>query len=90
MTDTPILNAQKELHDLYGVCQITGKIFADPSREENNANSGSNGFSNRSKPDLGKIINVNSKAPQNGLNEDSKAQSVAMTAAYVEKKRKKY
>lgn len=26
MTDTPILNAQKELHDLYGVCQITGKI----------------------------------------------------------------
>ena len=68
----------------------TNDYVADHSREENNANSGSNGFSNRSKPDLGKIINVNSKAPQNGLNEDSKAQSVAMTAAYVEKKRKKY
>ena len=51
--------------------------FADPSREENNANKGSNSSSNRSKPDSGKITHVNLKAPQNGLNEPSKAQSVA-------------
>lgn len=35
--------------------------FADPSREENNANKGSNSSSNRSKPEAGKIIHVNSK-----------------------------
>ena len=51
--------------------------FADPSREENNANKGSNNSSNRSKPEAGKIIHVNSKTPQNGLNEPYKAQSVS-------------
>ena len=51
--------------------------FADPSREENNANKGSNSSSNRSKSDSGKIIHVNSKTPQNGLNEAVRGQSVA-------------
>ena len=55
----------------------TNDDFADPVREENNANKGSNNSSNRSKPEAGKIIHVNSKTPQNGLNEPSKAQSVA-------------
>ena len=112
--------------------QVKNTSIDAPSREENNANKGSNSSSNRSKPDSGKITHVNLKAPQNGLNEPSKAQSVAthpattsvinnsksdskqlpqtgekdnytysalglllglnvsMTAAYVEKKRKKY
>ena len=57
--------------------------FADPSREENNANKGSNSSSNRSKPDSGKITHVNSKTPQNGLNVLSKAQSVATHPATI-------
>ena len=55
----------------------TDDDFADPVREENNANKGSNSSSNRSKPEAGKIIHVNSKTPQNGLNEPVKGQSVA-------------
>ena len=51
--------------------------FADPAREQNESNKSSNSSSNRSKPEAGKIIHVNSKTPQNGLNELSKAQSVA-------------
>ena len=51
--------------------------FADRSREQNESNKGSNSLSNRSKPKAGKITHVNLKAPQNGLNEPSKAQSVA-------------
>ena len=49
----------------------TDDDFADPSREENNNSKAPEKASNRSKPDSGKIINVNSKAPQNGLNEAS-------------------
>ena len=55
----------------------TDDNFSDPSREENNANRGSNSLSNRSKPDSGKIIHVDVKSAQNGLNEPSKARSVA-------------
>ena len=55
----------------------TDDAFADLSREENNANKGSNSSSNRSKPDSGKIIHADIKSAQNGLNEPSKAQSVA-------------
>lgn len=55
----------------------TDDDFADPVREENNANRGSNSLSNRSKPDSGKIINVNLKAPQNGFYEAVRGQSVA-------------
>ena len=51
--------------------------FADPSREQNESNKGSNSSSNRSKPDSGKIIHVDVKSAQNGLNEPSKARSVA-------------
>ena len=57
--------------------QVKNTSIDVPSREENNANKGSNSSSNRSKPNSGKIIHVNSKTPQNGLNEPSKAQSVA-------------
>ena len=56
--------------------QVKNTSIDAPSREENNANKGSNSSSNRSKPNSGKIIHVNSKTPQNGLNEPSKAQSV--------------
>ena len=59
------------------VNEQTDDDFADPVREENNANRGSNNLSNRSKPDSGKIINVNLKTPQNGLNEAVRGQSVA-------------
>ena len=55
----------------------TDDDFADPVREENNASRGSNSLSNRSKPDSGKIINVNLKTPQNGFNEAVRGQSVA-------------
>ena len=55
----------------------TDDDFADPVREENNANRGSNSLSNRSKPDSGKIINVNLKNPQNGFYEAVRGQSVA-------------
>ena len=65
-----ISNADRVVNDQ------TNDDFADPVREENNANKGSNNSSNRSKPDSGKIIHVNSKAPQNGLNEPVKGQSV--------------
>ena len=51
--------------------------FADPSREQNESNTGSNSSSNRSKPKAGKITHVNLKAPQNGLNEAVRGQSVA-------------
>ena len=56
--------------------QVKNTSIDVPSREENNANKGSNSSSNRSKPDSGKITHVNLKAPQSGLNEPSKAQSV--------------
>ena len=36
----------------------TDDDFADPVREENNANRGSNSLSNRSKPDSGKILSM--------------------------------
>ena len=49
--------------------------FADSSREYNDGQ-GSKSTSNRSKPDSGKIIHVNSKTPQNGLNEAVRGQSV--------------
>ena len=51
--------------------------FSNPVREQNEPNKGSNSLSNRSKPDSGKIIHVDNQTPQNGLNEPSKAQSVA-------------
>lgn len=51
--------------------------FSNPVREQNEPNKGSNNLSNRSKPDSGKIIHVDNQTPQNGLNEPSKAQSVA-------------
>ena len=51
--------------------------FAARSRKENNTNKSSSSSSNRSKPDSGKIIHVNSKTPQNGLNEAVRGQSVA-------------
>ena len=51
--------------------------FADPAREQNESNKSSNSSSNRSKPDSGKIIHVDVKSAQNGLNKPSKAQSVA-------------
>ena len=54
----------------------TDDDFADPVREENNANRGVNSLSNRSKPDSGKIINVNLKPPQNGFFEAVRGQSV--------------
>lgn len=57
--------------------QVKNTSIDVPSREENNANKGSNSSYNRSKPNSGKISHVNSKTPQNGLNEPSKAQSVA-------------
>ena len=50
--------------------------FADSSREYNDGQ-GSKSTSNRSKPDSGKIIHVDVKSAQNGLNEPSEAQSVA-------------
>ena len=56
--------------------QVKNTSIDVPSREENNANKGSNSSSNRSKPDSGKITHINLKAPQKGLNEASKAQSV--------------
>ena len=65
-------NADRVVND-----QTDDDNFADPSREENNANKGSNSSSNRSKPEAGKIIHVNSKTSQNGLNEPVKGQSVA-------------
>ena len=67
-----ISNADHVVND-----QTDDDNFADPSREENNANKGSNSSSNRSKPEAGKIIHVNSKTSQNGLNEPVKGQSVA-------------
>ncbi|OXC22272.1 hypothetical protein AYP92_03740 [Lactobacillus crispatus] len=57
--------------------QVKNTSIDVPSREENNANKGSNSSYNRPKLDSGKITRVNLKAPQNGLNEPSKAQSVA-------------
>lgn len=50
--------------------------FDDSSREYNDGQ-GSKLTSNWSKPDSGKIIHVNSKSPQNGLNEAVRGQSVA-------------
>ncbi|HJG15181.1 MAG TPA: BspA family leucine-rich repeat surface protein [Ligilactobacillus salivarius] len=55
--------------------QVKNTSIDVPSREENNASKGSNSSSNRSKPNSGKIIHVNSKTPQNGLNEPSKSVS---------------
>ena len=58
--------------------------FADPSREQNESNTGSNSSSNRSKPEAGKIIHADVKSAQNGSNEPSKAQSVTThPATYV-------
>ena len=57
--------------------QVINTSIDVPSREENNANKGSNSPSNRSKPDSGKIIHADVKSAQNGLNGPSKAQSVA-------------
>ena len=56
--------------------QVKNTSIDVPSREENNANKGSNSSSNRSKPDSGKIIHADDKSAQNGLNGPSKAQSV--------------
>ena len=39
----------------------TNDYFADPSREENNANKRSNSFSNRSKPDSGRLSMLTQK-----------------------------
>ena len=55
--------------------------FADPSREQNKSNKGSNSSSNWSKPEAGKIIHADVKNAQNGLNERSKAQFVATQPA---------
>ena len=66
-----ISNANRVVND-----QTDDDNFVDPSHKENNANKGSNGSSNRSKPGSGKIIHVNSKTPQNGLNEPVKGQTV--------------
>ena len=57
--------------------QVKNTSIDVPSREENNANKGSNSSSNRSKPEAGKIIHVNSKTPQNGSNKLVRGQSVA-------------
>ena len=64
---------------IYKQCRTQVDGLAIPSREngENNANKGLNNPSNRSKPEAGKIIHANAKSAQNGLNEPSKAQSVA-------------
>ena len=51
--------------------------FADSSREENDNSKAPEKASNWSKPDSGKIINVNLKTPQNGFNEAVRGQSVA-------------
>ena len=61
----------------------TNDYFADPSREENESNKGSNSSSNRSKPDSDKIIHADAKHAHNGLN-------VTVTTVGVEEKRKKY
>ena len=50
--------------------------FADPVREDNDGQ-GSKSTSDWSKPVSGKIIHVDAKNVQKGLNEASKAQSVA-------------
>lgn len=55
----------------------TDDNFTDPVREQNESNKGSNSLSNWSKPDSGKITHTDVKSAQNGLNEPSKAQSVA-------------
>ena len=65
-------NANRVVND-----QTDDDNFADPPREENNANKGSNSSSNRSKPDSGKIIHADNQTPQNGLNEAVRGQSVA-------------
>ena len=57
--------------------QTDNDNFAASSREQNKSNKGSNSSSNRFKPDSGKIIHVDVKSAQNGLNEPSKARSVA-------------
>ena len=51
--------------------------FADSSREENDNSKAPEKASDWSKPKAGKIIHVNSKTPQNGLNEAVRGQSVA-------------
>ena len=66
-----ISNANRVVND-----QTDDDNFTDPSRKENNTNKSSSSSSNRSKPDSGKIIHVNSKTPQNGLNEAVRGQSV--------------
>lgn len=51
--------------------------FADSSREENDNSKAPENASDWSKPKAGKITHVNSKTPQNGLNEAVRGQSVA-------------
>ena len=67
---TNISNADRVVNDQ------TNDDFADPVREQNESNKGSNSSSNRYNPKAGMITHVNSKTPQNGLNEPVKGQSV--------------
>ena len=64
-------NADRVVND-----QTDDDNFADPVREDNDGQ-GSKSTSNWSKPVSSKITQVDNKASQRGLNEASKAQSVA-------------